>query len=996
MVSELNGTNQELFVEDATPEPPFISNTDESVDPNPVYLGIYNQVPFQDQCRYGDCTLTTDIDSICVSGTDMIGVTSAILEGNKATAIRFRSVLNRNNLNDRSRYQLKCSAERNFQPTRFGKKMGTVNLEMYKNFDLLSILTDKLEFHVILYFIDPERQPCNKMLTDMQLSVLAAALNAAKRECADGTQYNSGVTNTCSRVNTFTTAGSTREDKAKQNSTTGTLPKAAAIAFIASFRHHLLMMSDEETFEIAYDTIAYHGTKNHRDVRDLRQKMIKTANEMNRQLFVHAQAVGIKTLFPNFTGLNGHLLNPTRLNEIAYDGFFQAKHYLLTQVLRPPEPHNPNPEVVYLVDMALNLTPTHPEMSFIPNGDVGAEYLVQLVAGQPTVPEDYGAENPVRYHDECSTPVNRHPDTREQSYVAPPEEESDPEESFVAPVEYQHPADPEDEPEYDEAPPLDSEFLNLHEVGRLLNNNLRDLVELGDVANHDVSHQDDSDSQESVPEVYEVSQYVEDLTAMRQGSRYVYPQFCSNGILGNSHTHKVVLNAKWTHANDPEFYGEGQLSMEKGRYATTSAGGQVYQSHTRIAGQKMVQKSFYQTLPLLGIHMENLLKGHPEPSLQLIPDDFSAALVRSTLEEVEAIVSGIEADTIHSRVGSIPTRFEIFHLSDDLDMEYTPVISVPFHSIINVCKTSHLCQLYHRILRDAVNPLLHTFANQGGGSVGQPLSSLSSAAKVSLMYHAELLALALEVPAYAKPILDQFKPARGNPLVRQVPPDQRTSLSSLETERTGLRYGLQPRLLQLRRTIHTNTDNRSYQDLLLRDDRFNMYCANLAPKVRNIRKYTESETHLMQAFRSWGGNSGLGLAPDVDESDGTCVFEEPDYVALKTLSEVQRRDLYAVLCRILMELYREEWGYIVSQKTVKHCRRKNRRHRPRVALVPLKMEEVPCDLFSLGSVRREFESFLSCMTSNRPKFLDRRGFVTSIGKRVAPPATMVVFLCEII
>ena len=69
MVSELNGTNQELFVEDATPEPPFISNTEESVDPNPVYSGIYNQVPFQDQRRYGDCSLTTDIDSICVSGT---------------------------------------------------------------------------------------------------------------------------------------------------------------------------------------------------------------------------------------------------------------------------------------------------------------------------------------------------------------------------------------------------------------------------------------------------------------------------------------------------------------------------------------------------------------------------------------------------------------------------------------------------------------------------------------------------------------------------------------------------------------------------------------------------------------------------------------------------------------------------------------------------------------------------------------------------------------
>ena len=114
-------------------------------------------------------------------------------------------------------------------------------------------MNHSMEFKMIIYLIDHENIPTNRMFTDLQLAVLASALNAAKKHISKkweglelSVEENSKRTdaiNACHRLSDIECSTGTGFHKANQSFSKGKLSATVSHSFLPMFYRHLEEMA---------------------------------------------------------------------------------------------------------------------------------------------------------------------------------------------------------------------------------------------------------------------------------------------------------------------------------------------------------------------------------------------------------------------------------------------------------------------------------------------------------------------------------------------------------------------------------------------------------------------------------------------------------------------------------------------------------------------------------------------------------------------------------
>lgn len=848
-------------------------------------------------------------------------------------------LLNRQNFNGTSRIQMKCLQSTNFKPLRYGRPISSVNLDQFKNMELFSVMNHSMEFKMIIYLIDHENIPTNRMFTDLQLAVLASALNAAKKHISKkweglelSVEENSKRTdaiNACHRLSDIECSTGTGFDKANQSFSKGKLSATVSHSFLPMFYRHLEEMAKPaESWEFDYDSLPYHGCKSLKGTRNLRGQMQAAAANIVEQAFFHLQAIGVKDIFPNDKSAPTDIMNTARVNEIVADGVYRCIRYLQVHILTVHGvDENDSTAIIFSPDVATTFTPMNPNISYAPNGNSAASYLHVLVKGAPAY-----SNRQMESHRPVRTMAGVQDDNYESEDDRPPDTTVNARSLVPTPMPESGEGDAGDGDDDEEDNDDDSGPIDLDRVSRILRRAHRETVELAGLANEELVGDEKDDN------------VLDDYVRIKEALKYVYGHYCTNGYVGNAHTSKIIMVP-----NATSYLGlDGCIQVGLGQYESTVAGGQVYQPITRVFTKKLTRAKFYSKLAYLGIHLENLMQDCPDPNLRLIPLSASEKAAREVIAELADIVDSYKHNMKHCGIRPGCVRFEIFHMGTDLVFQHRPVPSIPYHSIIHACHTKEMNNLMVDIVEEAIVPLTTMFLNERPDGISEDFTDMSTQAKVSMMLQAEIVSQVLEVKSYSQPVLGHFSKERYSQQLVQVPTSYRVSLTSEERNRTGLRYGVFPGLLPSRRSVRRDTTvavhrNREFEE------RCNQYCVRLHTVVRNVREFVEAERLVVEAFL-------MATAPAecFDEDDDIhCVFDTPDYATLRSISKPESKALYANLCETLWHMYQVEWSYIISKKTARICRASSS-FDPVSHVQPLEPESVPTTLFGLTDVEDLF------------------------------------------
>ena len=888
--------------------------------------------------KYGMCSITTDVDSICVSGTNFQHVCRSVTQ--KAESVIIPLLLNRQNFNGTSRIQLKCLRSTNFKPLRYGRPISSVNLDQYKNMELFSVMNHSMEFKMIIYLIDHENIPSNRMFTDLQLAVLASALNAAKKHVSkkwDGldlsVEENSKRTdaiNACGRLTDFECFTGSKYDKANQNFSKGKISASVSHSFLPMFYRHLEEMAKPvESWQFDYDTLPYHGCKSLKRTSNLRGQMQAAAVKIVEQAFFHLQAIGVKDTFPNAKSAPTDIMNTARVNEIVASGAHRCIRYLQIHILTVyDEDEDDSSPIIFSPDVGTTFTPMNPNISYAPNGNSAASYLHVLVKGAPAYSNvQRESHRPVRdmagvQDDDYESEDDRPRDTVHSHTLCPP----------PIPGSGEDDLGNGDDEDADEDADEDWGPIDLDKVSRILSRAHRETVDLAELANEELVGDEKDDN------------VLDDYVRIKEALKYVYGHYCTNGYVGNAHTSKIIMLP-----NATSYLGlDGRIQVGLGQYTSTVAGGQVYQPISRVFTKKLTRTKFYSELAYLGIHLENLMQDCPDSRLRLIPLSVSEAAARLVIDELVDIVDSFKHNMKHCGIRPGCVRFEIFHMGTDLVFQHRPVPTIPYHSIIHACHTKEMNNLMVDMVEEAIVPLKTTFVNQRPDGISKDYTDISMPAKVSLMLQAEVVAQVLEVKSYSQPVLGHFNKERYSQHLVQVPTEYRVALTSEERNVTGLRYGVFPGLLPRRRFVRRDTTVAVHRNRES-EERCNQYCVRLHTVVRNVREFVEAERLVVQAFLM-----ASSPAECFDEDEDThCVFDTPDYATLRSISKSESKTLYANLCETLWHMYQVEWSNIISKKTARICRASSS-FDPVPHVQPISPESVPTTLLGLTDVDEVF------------------------------------------
>jgi hypothetical protein len=247
-----------------------------------------------------------------------------------------------------------------------------------------------------------------------------------------------------------------------------------------------------------------------------------------------------------------------------------------------------------------------------------------------------------------------------------------------------------------------------------------------------------------------------------------------------------------------------------------------------------------------------------------------------------------------------PVRLEIFHQVSDLEnIKHTPVPDFPFHEWINAYYTSHVNEVMTAKLNDAMEPLLQTFAKPLPDGSAKNFHRLSMAAKVSLIYQAEIVSQILGI-GVSSPILGSVERIRDRPVFHEVPSSKFVVLSPEEMLQTGLKYGIDPLLLTSRRFVPRSLTIAATSQQREQSTRFHLYCVSLGKKLRQVCMFVQKEEQILSILREASTPQDPLEEDDIEEEITVphCVFEMPHYASLLKLSVQSRLQMLKKICYV--------------------------------------------------------------------------------------------------
>jgi hypothetical protein len=301
-----DSSEEEEFAGTATGEeeldesPPAVDETD---------VGLMNLYPVRDNMRDVKATITSDGDSLTVTGTDLSDVATSVTSSrDNAGSFVFHSAMSSSRMHTNTRFTI-SGTPNEFALRLYGKPCRTAILTKFRNLELFRVSNGSISFILSVYILN-ETIPKFPCFFDSWVDILCAAFNVARmnpllcRSYRRLTNRKKGeYSEAVAAMLPFECLKGTKERKAEVKDTVTDMPHDTGLAFIRVFWDVIrawtelpdeLDVSEKEAQILKYDLdVMMNGTV--RDALLLLNEIPKFARLLMEQSIFSARSVGIKS-----------------------------------------------------------------------------------------------------------------------------------------------------------------------------------------------------------------------------------------------------------------------------------------------------------------------------------------------------------------------------------------------------------------------------------------------------------------------------------------------------------------------------------------------------------------------------------------------------------------------------------------------------------------------------------------------------------------------------
>ena len=397
---------------------------------------------------------------------------------------------------------------------------------------------------------------------------------------------------------------------------------------------------------------------------------------------------------------------------------------------------------------------------------------------------------------------------------------------------------------------------------------------------------------------------------------------------------------------------------------------------------------------LLGVqspHSKNALLSRMPSLLQVVlsPRSFCYASrtsaqqgLRKCLNSFRILRAQFEQGLLFRRQGA---RFEFFVEVKERGLPTIP--EIPVLDILSLVNFSVLKDVVTDLVDDWLNPLLHTFDQQG---TVEP-SVLTAETKSALYARSELLCNFFDACVFKGPFMKKLKPYLPRVSLYYIPSQLQVEIPDRDKEITTLTSGLDRMMIPsgiLRWRANPreapNADEDKREGALV-----SHMLPGLSKLVRLPKDYCKAELRARQLFMSYTAlncevhrlenddsvEADEVEAPEVDDiaiPKEFGLFSEPDVKKLADLQESYRYSLIRDLCKDLASMYHREMHHQLIEKDSRLTRSQKK------AIPPLSFPATDLELMELVQAHPELDPILRLATDNpdTAKNSERKGIRT--------------------
>jgi hypothetical protein len=298
------GTESEEEEQDESPRPPEVDETD-------VDLMALHSVHGPE--RDVEATITSDGDSLTVTGTDLRDITASIISSRaNAGSFVFHSAMSSTRMHTNTRFAI-TGTRNEFALRRYGKPCRAAALTLFRNLELFRVSNGAISFIVTVYILD-ETIPKYPCFLDKWVTILCCAFNVARMSPSLCLSYQrlskrkkGEYDDTVAAMLPFECRKGTKDEKSEISDTVTDMPHEIGLAFIRVFWEVIEAWADlsdeledheKDTEILKYDLdVMMKGTV--REAFLLLDEIPTFARYLKAQSIFSARSVGIKSAWPN-------------------------------------------------------------------------------------------------------------------------------------------------------------------------------------------------------------------------------------------------------------------------------------------------------------------------------------------------------------------------------------------------------------------------------------------------------------------------------------------------------------------------------------------------------------------------------------------------------------------------------------------------------------------------------------------------------------------------
>jgi hypothetical protein len=923
-----------------------------------------------------EATITSDGDSLTVTGTDLTDVTASIISSHSDVgSVTFHSVISKHRMHTNTRYSM-VGDRGEFDMRLYGKPCRAAALTRFRNLEIFRVSNRSVSFIVSVYILHESipKFPC--FLEDW-ITILCCALNVARMQPHLFAYYRNLSRKRQGRYGEavaamlpFECLRGTNQKKAQMKDTVTDIPHATGSDYISVFWEVIQCWArlPEELDPDQMDTLMekYNlapmlgGSVNH--ARTTLSVLPMFARYMTKDAIFSARAVGTKSAWQS-KPCSVVMMNDKEGLWNAFDAHSVVIEKQFRKILTPVT--EPRRELVIGGDIGHHIAPTTDHTSFLCHGYGMASFakdattrtkhhekiwredatnsagkLASAVSCLLILPECVS-----RFHFlfpdvtdvDCSSgweilshcPADaalplEHPDVFEGILSLQHTQQTDDGGTVASDTE---------ESDFDAA--LDGADIQDLIDGNTDGSNRRQpgesLVdqEAGQNAQAGTHHLLTDDNEADITN----DNLLELVSQGRLSARNIFPLHGTAGLLANVHTSKVVLQVGTT-MNE---LGDGErLKIRLKQDMKCIHGLQAYNTSTKNDLKKPSRPSLdLEVKKLASLVSFYFTPYKTQAETDRIPEVL--AVIRATLR---LLSEALEEQTHMARqCHRRPLRLEIFYnetAEDFFDVEkglLFPYTSVSIAEGIVQVAQAQVLTFHIRVNEQVIDPLVTTFMTSDADDPPNP-DTLNAGEKTYLAYAAEALSVFYGCfPPSTGPIFstlishgwklpDTFQP---QPLFRLQGREDTYKWTKIPF---GLKACIRPCTFDTGRgldQIHSGELHRKELNKLRQD-----IAVHMKGIVRIPYEYAKTKATILGLFYRFGslrpsvtsnGDSSMSDSDEVDTPDDSVddtpgLFDDINFVVLAGLNDTSRREFLESAINSILELYSEEWRNILDGKLV--------------------------------------------------------------------------------